>query len=178
VDEWVTAHLHEFEGKALQSVAKGDLDLGKLADEEEKKEQEQAAGDLKDLTERVAKTLGERVKEVRVTHRLTNSPACLVADEFGMTGNLERLLKAAGQKVPDMKPILEINPRHPLIERLKGDAGGERFDDLASVIFDQALLAEGGQLDDPATFVRRLNDLLLSMATGANFVAPAEEKPN
>jgi molecular chaperone HtpG len=178
VDEWVTAHLHEFEGKTLQSVTKGDLDLGKLADEEEKKQQEQAAGDLKELTERIAKTLGERVKEVRVTHRLTNSPACLVADEFGMSGNLERLLKAAGQKVPDMKPILEINPRHPLIERLKGDGGGERFDDLASVIFDQALLAEGGQLDDPATFVRRLNDLLLSMATGATFVAPAEEKPN
>ncbi|MCU0973122.1 MAG: molecular chaperone HtpG, partial [Burkholderiales bacterium] len=178
VDEWVTAHLHEFEGKTLQSVTKGDLDLGKLADEEEKKQQEQAAGDLKELTERIAKTLGERVKEVRVTHRLTNSPACLVADEFGMSGNLERLLKAAGQKVPDMKPILEINPRHPLIERLKGDGGGERFDDLASVIFDQALLAEGGQLDDPATFVRRLNDLLLSMATGVTLVTSAEEKPN
>ena len=178
VDEWVTAHLHEFEGKPLQSVAKGDLDLGKLADEEEKKRQEQAAAESKELTQRIAKTLGERVKEVRVTHRLTGSPACLVADQYGMSGNLERLLKAAGQKVPDMKPILEINSRHPLIERLKGESQGERFDDLARVIFDQALLAEGGQLDDPATFVRRLNDLLLSMAIGTTVPASTEEKPN
>jgi molecular chaperone HtpG len=166
VDEWVTAHLHEFEGKPLQSVAKGDLDLGKLADEEEKKEQEREAGELKELTDSIAKALGEKVKEVRVTHRLTSSPACLVADQYGMSGNLERLLKAAGQKVPTTKPILEVNPRHPLVERLKAEATGARFDDLASVIFDQALLAEGGQLDDPASFVRRLNELMLAMSAG------------
>jgi molecular chaperone HtpG len=166
VDEWAMAHLSEFDGKHFQSVAKGDLDLGKLADEDEKKQQEQAADALKEFTDRISKSLGEKVKEVRVTHRLTASPACLVADQHGMSMNLERLLKAAGQKVPDMKPILEINPEHPLIERLKADPGGARFDELASVIFDQALLAEGGQLEDPATFVRRLNDLLLSMAAG------------
>jgi len=175
VDEWVTSHLHEFEGKSLQSVAKGDLDLGKLADEEEKKEQEREAGELKDLTDRIARVLGERVKEVRVTHRLTSSPACLVADQYGMSSNLERLLKAAGQNVPTTKPILEINPRHPLVERLKVESAGARFDDLASVIFDQALLAEGGQLDDPASFVRRLNELMLSMSAGAATPPAGEE---
>jgi len=178
VDEWAMAHLTEFEGKPFQSVAKGDLDLGELADEEEKKQQEQAAGALKALTDRIAKTLGEKVKEVRVTHRLTASPACLVSDQHGMSMNLERLLKAAGQKVPDIKPILEINPEHPLIQRLKADPEGERFDDLASVIFDQALLAEGGQLEDPATFVRRLNDLLLSMAGAPASAGAGDEKSN
>ncbi len=178
VDEWVTAHLQEFEGKSLQSVAKGDLDLGKLADEAEKQEQEREAGELKGLTERIAKTLGERVKEVRVTYRLTGSPACLVADQYGMSGNLERLLKAAGQKVPGTKPILEVNPHHPLVERLQGEAAGARFDDLASVLFDQALLAEGGQLDDPASFVRRLNELMLAMAAGPVSGVSTDDKPN
>jgi molecular chaperone HtpG len=162
VDEWVVSSLTEFEGKPLVSVAKGGLDLGKLEDEAEKKEQETAAGEFKELTDRIAKSLGERVKEVRVTHRLTDSPACLVADEHDMSGNLARILKSAGQKAPDMKPILEINPKHPVVLRLKYEDG--KFDDWASVLFDQALLAEGGQLDDPATFVKRVNELMMAMS--------------
>ena len=164
VDEWVVSHLAEFEGKQLVSVAKGGLDLGKLEDEAEKKEQESAAGEFKDLTEKIGKSLGEKVKEVRVTHRLTDSPACLVADEHDVSGNLARILKAAGQKAPASKPILEINPRHPVVMRLKYEEA--KFDDWAAVLFDQALLAEGGQLDDPATFVKRMNDLMLSMSLG------------
>jgi molecular chaperone HtpG len=164
VDEWVVSHLTEFEGKQLVSVAKGGLDLGKLEDEAEKKEQESAAGEFKDLTEKIAKSLGERVKEVRVTHRLTDSPACLVADEHDVSGNLARILKAAGQKAPASKPILEINPHHPVVLRLKYE--DKRFDDWAAVLFDQALLAEGGQLDDPATFVKRMNQLMLEMSGG------------
>jgi molecular chaperone HtpG len=159
VDEWVTSNLSEYEGKALVSVAKGNLDLGALADEE-KKEQEREAGEYKALTERIGKELGDRVKEVRVTFRLTSSPACLVADQHGMSQNLERMLKAAGQNVPGSKPILEINPHHPLVQRLGKDGGDKRFADWSHLLFDQALLAEGGQLDDPGTFVRRLNDLL------------------
>ena len=164
VDEWVVSHLTEFEGKPLVSVAKGGLDLGKLEDEAEKKEQESAAGEFKDLTEKIGKSLGERVKEVRVTHRLTDSPACLVADEHDVSGNLARILKAAGQKAPSSKPILEINPHHPVVLRLKYE--DKRFDDWAAVLFDQALLAEGGQLDDPATFVKRMNQLMLEMSGG------------
>jgi molecular chaperone HtpG len=162
VDEWVVSHLTEFEGKPLVSVAKGGLDLGKLEDDAEKKEQEKDAGEFKELTDKIAKSLGERVKEVRVTHRLTDSPACLVADEYDMSGNLARILKAAGQKGPDMKPILEINPKHPVVLRLKYEEA--KFDDWTAVLFEQALLAEGGQLDDPATFVKRINDLMLSMS--------------
>ncbi|TRZ90624.1 MAG: molecular chaperone HtpG [Rhodocyclaceae bacterium] len=164
VDEWVVSHLTEFEGKQLVSVAKGGLDLGKLEDEAEKKEQESAAGEFKELTEKIGKSLGERVKEVRVTHRLTDSPACLVADEHDVSGNLARILKAAGQKAPASKPILEINPQHPVVLRLKHE--DKRFDDWAAVLFDQALLAEGGQLDDPATFVKRMNQLMLEMSGG------------
>ena len=163
VDEWMISHLTEFEGKKLQSVAKGDLDLGNLADEEEKKEQEKEADEFKGLVEKIQSTLGDKVKEVRVTHRLTSSPACLVAGEHDMSGNLERLLKAAGQNVPMTKPILEINPKHALVQRLKGQADGEKFGDWSHILFDQALLAEGGQLEDPATFVRRLNELWLAM---------------
>jgi len=164
VDEWVVSHLTEFEGKELVSVAKGGLDLGKLEDETEKQEQEKEAAEFKELTEKIAKSLGERVKEVRVTHRLTDSPACLVADEHDVSGNLARILKAAGQKAPLAKPILEINPKHPVVLRLKYEE--QKFDDWSAVLFDQALLAEGGQLDDPATFVRRINDLMLSMSLG------------
>ena len=162
VDEWVVSHLTEFEGKQLVSVAKGGLDLGKLEDEAEKKEQEAAAGEFKELTEKIGKSLREKVKEVRVTHRLTDSPACLVADEHDVSGNLARILKAAGQKAPASKPILEINPQHPVVLRLKYE--DKRFDDWAAVLFDQALLAEGGQLDDPATFVKRMNQLMLEMS--------------
>jgi molecular chaperone HtpG len=163
VDEWVVSNLSEFQGKSLVSVAKGGLDLGKLEDETEKKEQENVANELKDLTEKISKSLGERVKEVRVTHRLTDSPACLVADEHDMSGNLARLLKSAGQKAPPSQPILEINPKHPVVLRLKVEE--KRFDDWASVLFDQALLAEGGQLDDPASFVKRVNQLMLEMSS-------------
>ncbi|MBZ0132563.1 MAG: molecular chaperone HtpG [Rhodocyclaceae bacterium] len=159
VDEWVLGHLTEFEGKPLQSVAKGGLDLGKLEDEAEKKAQEEQAGAFKELVEKMQASLGERVKEVRITHRLTDSPACLVADEHDMGGNLARLLKAAGQKAPAAKPILEINPDHPVVQRLKHEEG--RFDDWSAVLFDQALLAEGGQLEDPAAFVKRVNALML-----------------
>jgi molecular chaperone HtpG len=163
VDEWVVSNLSEFDGKQLVSVAKGGLDLGKLEDEAEKKEQETAAGEFKDLTDKIAKSLSDRVKEVRVTHRLTDSPACLVSDEHDMSGNLARILKAAGQQAPDMKPILEINPKHPVVLRLKYEDG--KFDDWAAVLFEQALLAEGGQLDDPATFVKRINELMLAMTS-------------
>ncbi len=161
VDEWVLGHLTEFEGKPLQSVAKGGLDLGKLEDEAEKKAQEEQAGAFKELMEKMQASLGERVKEVRITHRLTDSPACLVADEHDMGGNLARLLKAAGQKAPATKPILEINPDHPVVQRLKYEEG--RFDDWSAVLFDQALLAEGGQLEDPAAFVKRVNALMLEL---------------
>ena len=165
VDEWVLGHLSEFEGKPLQSVAKGGLDLGTLEDEAEKKAQEEQAGDFSELVEKMKASLGERVKEVRLTHRLTDSPACLVADEHDMGGNLARMLKAAGQKVPDSKPILEINPDHPVVQRLKLEEKHEdgKFSDWSAVLFDQALLAEGGHLDDPAGFVKRINRLMLEM---------------
>ncbi len=163
VDEWAVSFLTEFEGKPLQSVAKGGLDLGKLADEEEKKEQEKEAGEYNDLIERIKKALGEKVKDVRVTQRLTESPVCLVADEHDMGMHLERLLKAAGQSVPGSKPILEVNPHHALVERLKSESDEARFSDWSQVLFDQALLAEGGQLEDPAGFVKRLNQLILSL---------------
>jgi len=164
VDEWMLSYLTEFDGKQLASVAKGDLDLGKLEDEAEKKAQEQEADEFKPLVEKIKASLGGRVKEVRVTHRLTDSPACLVADEHDPSGNLARMLKAAGQKVPDSQPILEINPKHPVVLRLKSEE--KRFDDWAAVLFDQAQLAEGGQLDDPAAFVKRINQLMLEMGKG------------
>ncbi|WP_027459032.1 molecular chaperone HtpG [Dechloromonas agitata] len=163
VDEWVVGHLTEFEGKQLQSVAKGGLDLGKLEDEEEKKEAEKAADEYKDLLEKVKTSLGDKVKDVRVTYRLTDSPSCLVSDEHDPSGNLARLLKAAGQNVPNTKPILEINPQHPAVMRLKYEEA--RFDDWAALLFEQATLAEGGQLDDPAGFVRRINDLMMALSS-------------
>ena len=163
VDEWVTAHLSEFDGKSLQSVAKGRLELGKLEDDAEKKKEEEQAGEYKELIERVKKALGERVKDVRATLRLTESPACLVVDEHDMSAHLQRLLKAAGQKSPDSKPILEINPHHALVQRLKDEGDEQRFSDLSQILFDQALLAEGGTLEDPAGFVKRLNQLMLTL---------------
>jgi len=168
VDEWVVSHVTEFDGKQLASVAKGDLDLGKLEDEAEKQAQESAAGEFKALTDKIAAALAERVKEVRVTYRLTESPACLVSEENDMSGNLARMLKAAGQHAPAAKPTLEINPQHPVVQRIKAevDREGSRFNDWAEVLFDQALLAEGGQLDDPATFVKRMNQLMLEMRAG------------
>jgi molecular chaperone HtpG len=165
VDEWVASNLTEFEGKALQSVARGRLELGQLEDEAEKKEQEKEAGEFKELIEKMKTALGESVKDVRVTLRLTDSPACLVADEHDLSANLQRLLKTAGQKAPASKPILEVNPHHRLLARLKVEGDDARFKDLSQVLYDQALLAEGGTLEDPAGFVKRINQLLLELAT-------------
>ncbi len=162
VDEWVVGHLTEFDGKPLQSVAKGGLDLGTLEDEAEKKEAEKAADEYKELIDKVKTSLGDKVKDVRVTHRLTDSPSCLVSDDYDPSGNLARMLKAAGQQAPNTKPILEINPTHPAVMRLKYEE--TRFDDWAALLFEQATLAEGGQLDDPAGFVKRINDLMLALS--------------
>jgi len=161
VDEWMLGGLTEFDGKKLQSIAKGDLDLGKLEDASEKEAQKKVEEASKDLIERIKQALGEEVKEVRVTHRLTDSPACLVAGEHDLSGNLARMLKAAGQKAPESKPVLEVNPAHRLVEKLKAEKDETRFNDYTRVLFDQALLAEGGQLNDPASFVRRINALLV-----------------
>jgi molecular chaperone HtpG len=162
VDEWVVGHLTEFDGKQLQSVAKGGLDLGKLEDEAEKQDAEKAADEYKDLIDKVKTSLGDKVKDVRVTYRLTDSPSCLVSDEHDPSGNLARLMKAAGQPMPNSKPILEINPHHPAVMRLKYEES--RFDDWAALLFEQATLAEGGQLDDPAGFVKRINDLMMALS--------------
>ena len=165
VDEWMLSFLTEFEGKELASVAKGGLDLGKLEDEAEKKEHEETETQYKDLVENMKGALLEKAKDVRVTFRLTDSPACLVADEHELSANLVRMLKAAGQNAPESKPILEINPNHPLVTRLKyEDASGGRFADWSHILFDQAMLAEGGSLSDPAAFVKRLNEMLLASA--------------
>ncbi|MEA5444643.1 molecular chaperone HtpG [Gammaproteobacteria bacterium AB-CW1] len=161
VDEWLVAHLPEFEGKTLKSVAQGDLDADEVDDD---KDAEQQAEAHKDLLERLNKALDEQVKEVRVSRRLVDSPACLVAEQDGISLNLQRLLKEAGQSVPELRPILEVNPDHPLLTRLSSMDEGETFADWARVLFDQAVLAEGGQLDDPAGFVRRLNTMLVREA--------------
>ncbi len=150
----------EFEGKKLQSIAKGDLDLGKLESDTEKEIQKKIEEEAKTLVERIKNSLGDQVKDVRVTHRLTDSPACLVSEANELSGNLARMLKAAGQNAPDAKPILEINPAHKLVKRLEAETADLVFSDLAFVLFDQALLAEGGTLDDPASFVKRMNSLI------------------
>jgi len=165
VDEWLVAHLTEFEGKKLASVARGGLDLGDLADAEEKKSSEEKRKEFRDLVAKIKQALGERVKEVRVTLRLTDSPACLVADENEMSANLARILRAAGQKVPETRPILEINPAHPIVLRLRNEDA--RFADWAALLFEQALLAEGAALEDPAGFVKRMNSLLLEISSKA-----------
>ncbi len=163
VDEWLMSHLSEFSGKSFQSVAKGALDLDKIASEEEKQEQKQAEDQYQDLLRRVKEVLGEQIKEVRISSRLTDSPACLVVDEHALSAHLERLLRDAGQSVPMSKPYLELNPTHPLITRLKEESDATRFSDWTHLLFEQAVLAEGGQLEDPASFVKRLNGLLLAM---------------
>jgi molecular chaperone HtpG len=160
VDEWMLSHLYEFDGKPLTSVAKGGVDLGKLQDEDEKKAAEATAEALKPLLDRLKATLKDRAKDVRSTTRLVDSPACVVADDGDMSGHLARMLKQAGQSAPKSLPILEVNPEHALLKKLDSADGGERFDDLAHILFDQALLAEGGQLEDPAAYVRRVNSLL------------------
>ncbi len=161
VDEWLVSHLNEYKGKPLQSVAKGQLDLGEM---EDKEALEKEAEEHKGLLERVKTVLGEDVKEVRVSSRLTESPACLVADEHDMGANLQRVLKQLGQAAPQTKPILELNLKHPLVERMDQEPDEDRFADLSRVLLDQATLAEGGQLEDPAAFVHRLNKLMLSLS--------------
>jgi len=162
VDEWMLSFLTEFDGKELVSVAKGGLDLGQLEDEAEKKEHEETESSYKELVEKMKGALADKAKDVRVTFRLTDSPACLVADEHELSGNLLRMLKAAGQAAPESKPILEINPNHPLVTRLKYEnADSAQFADWSHILFDQALLAEGGALSDPAAFVKRINEMLL-----------------
>ena len=163
VDEWMLSFLEEFDGKELSSVAKGDLDLGQLEDEAEKKQHQETEDQYKDLVAKMQTALADKAKEVRVTFRLTDSPACLVAGENELSGNLMRMLKAAGQNAPDAKPTLEINPDHPLVQRLKYEEA--KFDDWSNILFDQALLAEGGSLNDPAGFVKRLNEMLLGLAS-------------
>jgi molecular chaperone HtpG len=161
VDEWLLGSLTEFDGKKLQSIAKGDLDLGKLESDTEKDIQKKIEEEAKSLVEKIKTSLGEQVKDVRVTHRLTDSPACLVSDANDLSGNLARMLKAAGQTAPESKPILEINPGHKLVKRLEAETADAVFNDLALVLFDQALLAEGGSLNDPASFVKRMNSLIV-----------------
>lgn len=160
VDEWMLSHLYEFDGHGLTSVAKGAVDLGKLQDEEEKKAAEATAEQFKPLVDKLKTTLKDRAKDVRTTTRLVDSPACVVVEEGDMSGHLARMLKQAGQSAPVTQPILEINPEHALIRRLDSADGAERFDDLAHILFDQAVLAEGGQLEDPAAYVKRVNTLL------------------
>jgi molecular chaperone HtpG len=163
VDEWLVSNLHEYQGKHLQSIAKGDLDLGALGDQEEKAKVEQAEKEHGDLLKRLKESLGERVAEVKASTRLVDSPACLVVGAHDMSANLARVLKAVGQEAPDQKPTLELNLDHPLVKRLETETDASRFGDLGSILFDQAQLAEGGQLDDPAGFVGRLNSLMMSM---------------
>ncbi|WP_439106785.1 molecular chaperone HtpG [Congregibacter sp.] len=165
VDDWLMNHLQEFDGKQLQDVARGRLDLDDES-EEEKQARETAERDSEGLIERLKTVLTENVEEVRVTTRLTNSPACLVVGEQDMGAQMRRIMEAAGQPVPESKPTLEINPTHPLINRLDAESDEDRFGDLAKIIFDQANLAEGGQLDDPAAYVERLNSLLLQLSNG------------
>jgi len=157
VDEWMLSHLYEFDGKPLQSVAKGAFDLGKLQDEEEKKQAEAAAESFKPVLKKLQAALKDRAQDVRASTRLVDSPACLVVEDGAMSGHLARLLKQAGQAAPETKPILEVNPGHALVKKLEADA---QFDDLAHLLFDQAVLAEGGQLEDPAAHVQRMTRLL------------------
>lgn len=161
IDEWLVSNLDEFDGKHLQSVAKGDLDLGPLDAEEDKAAQEEVNKDFEAVIKQIKDVLGEKVSEVRLSHRLTESPACLVADVYGMSLNMERIMKDAGQLMGmGKKPIFEINPTHPLVVRMKAEQDDTRFADLTHILFDQAILSEGGQLEDPAAFVHKLNGLL------------------
>ncbi|GFZ82393.1 chaperone protein HtpG [Pseudohongiella nitratireducens] len=165
IDDWLMSHLHEFDGKSLQDITRGELDLGKLDDtEEDKAEQEEREKALQPLLERVSKSLGDRIKETRISHRLTDSPACLALSEDDMGAQMRRIMEASGQPVPETKPVFELNGEHPLIEKLDKEADEERFDDLISLLFDQASLADGNELEDPARFSRQLNKLLLELA--------------
>ena len=164
IDEWLMSYLTEFDGKHFVDVARGDLDLGKLDSEDDKKAQEEVAKAKEGLIERLKVALGEQVAEVRVSHRLTDSPAILAIGEQDLGLQMRQILEASGQKVPDAKPIFEFNPAHPLIEKLDAEPDEERFADLSHILFDQAALAAGDSLKDPATYVRRLNKLLVELS--------------
>jgi len=168
IDEWVTAHLHEFDGKKLASVMKGELDLGDLDEKKADPDAEKTDGTHAEFIKRVKEVLQDRVKEVRITHRLTLSPACLVAENHDMGRYLQQILKASGQQLPESKPILEINPDHPLVKMLEQSISDSRFEDWSHILFDQALLSEGGKLDDPAGFVKRLNVVFMELGTKQN----------
>jgi molecular chaperone HtpG len=163
IDEWLMGHLTEFDGKQFQDVARGQLDLGKLDSKKEKNKQKNVEEEYASLVERVSKLLNSRVKEVRVSHRLTDSAACLAVDDNDMGLQMRKIMEASGQSVPETKPILELNPQHPLVIRLDKEQDEERFGDIAAVLFGQASLAEGGQLSDPADFTSKLNKLLLQI---------------
>ena len=161
VDEWLMSHLTEYDGKPLVSVAKGELDLGKLEDKEEQQKLKDAEKSYKDLLKRMQDTLGDKIKEVRISHRLTDSPSCLVVEQHDMAVSMQKILKQAGHQLPEIQPVLEVNPDHPLVKRLNDETDAKRFEDWTHILFDQAMLSEGGQLDDPAAFVSRMNELLL-----------------
>ena len=164
VDEWLVGHLNEYDGKQFQDVARGALDLGELDSEEEQEAQKKAEEENAPLVERTKAVLEQEVEDVRVTTRLTESPACLVVGEHDMGAQMRRIMEAAGQTLPDSKPIFELNPDHPLVQKLDGEADEDRFAELARVLFEQAQLASGGQLEDPAAYVHRLNKLLLELS--------------
>jgi molecular chaperone HtpG len=165
IDEWLMGHLMEFDGKHFQDVAKGSLDLGELEDKEEQEEQEKVEEEFKGLVDRIKEVMAEQVEDVRLTHRLTDSPSCLVVGDDDMGMQMRRILEAAGQSMPGSKRIFEINPEHPLVEKLNDEPDMDRFNDLTMILYDQAQLAEGGQLDDPGSYVKRLNKLLLELST-------------
>ncbi|MDH3608961.1 MAG: molecular chaperone HtpG [Gammaproteobacteria bacterium] len=164
VDEWLMSHLNEYAEKSFASVAKGELDLDKLASEEDKKERKKAEKEAKELIKRIKKVLDDKVEDVRVSHRLTSSPACIVLSEHDMALYMQHLMKQAGHDMPQTKPVLEINPTHALVQRMENEQAEDRFEDWARILFDQAILAEGGQLEDPATFVNRLNQMINEIA--------------
>ena len=164
VDEWLVSHLTEFDGKTLVSVAKGELDLGKLGDEEDEKAAKKIEGEHKDFLERIKESLDDDVQDVRISHRLTDSPSCLVLGEQDMPVHMQQLMKQAGHDVPVSKPVLEVNPEHPLVEYLKQEQDKDRFSDWSHLLFEQALLSEGGQLEDPTVFVKRMNSILVELS--------------
>ncbi|HEV2524633.1 MAG TPA: molecular chaperone HtpG, partial [Gammaproteobacteria bacterium] len=163
VDEWLMTHLTEFQGKPVQAVTRGGLDLGDLADKTAEEHHKQAETDFEETVKKVKELLQSSVKDVRLSQRLTDSPACIVLDEQDMSGQMERMLRASGQQVPTQKPILELNPDHRMIKHLKDEQDSARFEDWSRILLDQAILAEGGQLEDPASFVQRFNKLLLAL---------------
>ena len=165
VDEWLMSHLTEYQEKSFASVAKGELDLGKMGDERDKEKYEQKEKEAKNLIKRIKKVLDEKVEDVRVSHRLTSSPACIVLSEHDMALYMQHLMRQAGHEMPVTKPVLEINPSHPLVQRMENEEVEDRFEDWAKILFDQAILAEGGQLEDPASFVSRLNQMINEIAS-------------